>query len=117
MIACEVWLTIFKTRFTKYILQHKTVVNDKIHRLIGTALGIKPSRQWKDKFFVQDDVFGLIVDDVVNLSSKQSVSNSTISCFYHKPSLKILLRQFHRKKYYFPNLNSLQWKSNFQDQM
>ena len=80
------------------ILQHKTVVNDRIHRLIGTALGIKPSRQWKDKFFVQDDVFGLIVDDVVNLSSKQSVSNSTISCFYHKPSLKILLRQFHRKK-------------------
>ena len=72
------------------------MVNDKIHRLIGTALGIKPSRQWKDTFFVQDDVFGLIVDDVVNLSSKQSVSNSTISCFYRKTSLKILLQQFHR---------------------
>ena len=95
------------------ILQHKTVVNDKIHRLIGTALGIKPSRQWKDKFFVQDDVFGLIVDDVVNLSSKQSVSNSTISCFYHKPSLKILLRQFHRKKILFSKFKQSSMKVKF----
>ena len=45
----------------------------------------------------RNDVFGLIVDDVVNLSSKQSVSNSIISCFYHKPTLRIVLQGFHRK--------------------